>query len=137
MNVPEYGADTVSAHTLERLRWAARLQRNLQLPLPVSGGNPLGSTTTAAAQMRAVLAEDFNVPVRWMEAQSVNTYESAFKVFDMLRPESVARVVLVTHAAHMRRATLVFEYAGFQITPAPTGFTTRSRPGVPAQCEGS
>ena len=125
-NAPEYGGDTVGRHTLERLRWAARLQRNLQLPLLVSGGSPLGNTYTEAAQMRDALVEDFEVPVRWMEAQSINTYDSAFRTFHILRRESVSRIVLVTHAAHMRRATLVFEHVGFEVAPAPTGFTTRS-----------
>ncbi len=129
-NAPEYGRDTVGRHTLERLRWAARLQRKLQLPVLVSGGSPLGNTYTEAAQMRDALVGDFNVPIRWMEARSLNTYDSAFNTFDILQPESVSRIVLVTHAAHMQRAMLVFEHAGFDVTPAATGFTTRSRTSV-------
>lgn len=125
-DAPEYGGDTVNRHTLERLRWAARLQRNLRLPLLVSGGSPRGNTYTEAAQMRDALVKDFDVPVRWMESKSVNTYDSAFETFDTLQPESVSHVVLVTHAAHMQRAMLVFEHVGLKVTPAPTGFTTRS-----------
>lgn len=125
-SAPEYGRDTVSSHTLERLRWAARLQRKLHLPVLVSGGSPLGNTYTEAAQMRDALVDDFSVPVRWMEARSLNTYDSAFNSLSMLQPESFTHVVLVTHAAHMPRATLVFEHVGFDVTPAPTGFTTRS-----------
>ena len=78
-----------------------------------AGGSPLGKTYTEAAQMRDVFVEDFNAPLRRMERESMNSYNSAFITFDILHPESVSRIVLVTPAAHMRRATLVSEYVRF------------------------
>ena len=122
-NAPEYGGDTVSASTLERLRWAARLHRDSQIPILVSGGNPLGNTPSEAEQMRDALVEDFVVPVQWVETRARNTYESAYQTLAMLGAPP-ARIMLVTHAAHMPRAVLVFSRAGFDVIPSATGFTT-------------
>jgi len=122
-NAPEYGADTVSPTTLVRLRWAARLYRELQIPIFVSGGSPDGTASSEAEQMRNTLIEDFAVPVQWVETRSQDTYEAAYNTRDVLS-EHGARIVLVTHAAHMPRARLVFRHVGFDVVPAATGYTT-------------
>ena len=127
-NAPEYGGDTAGSATLERLRYGARLQRQSDLPILVSGGNPLGYSTTEAQQMRIALAEDFKIDVRWMEPDSRNTRESALRTRQLLSTEKIDRITLVTHASHMRRATLVFERAGFSVTKAPTGFSPVNKP---------
>lgn len=121
-NAPEYGGDTVGAITLERLRWAARLHRQTGLPLLVCGGRPFGSVRSEAEQMRTALSEDFGVPVRWMEDRSNTTLENAANVRNELAAAGVNRIVLVTQAAHMRRARLAFARAGFEVVPSPTGF---------------
>lgn len=122
-NAPEYGRDTVSRATLERLRWAARLHRETRIPILVSGGSPSGGNTSEAEQMRDVLVEDFAVPVQWLETRARNTYESAYETRTMLGAKG-AHILLVTHAAHMPRAVMVFGRAGFEITPSATSFTT-------------
>ena len=127
-DAPEYGGDTVGSATLERLRYGARLPRQSGLPILVSGGNPLAYSTTEAQQMRTVLAEDFKIDVRWMEPDSRNTWESALRTRELLAAENVHHITLVTHASHMRRATLVFERAGFPVIGAPTGFTPGNKP---------
>ena len=41
----------------------------------------------------------------------------------------ISRIYLVTHAWHMPRAQAAFEYAGFAVIPAPTGYAVkRNRP---------
>lgn len=122
-NAPEYGRDTVSRGTLERLRWAARLHRETRIPILVSGGSPYGNTYSEAEQMRDALGDDFAVPVQWMEKRSRNTLESAYRTQALLSTEG-AHIVLVTHAAHMPRAVLVFRHAGFEVIPSATGYTT-------------
>lgn len=119
---PEYGGDTVGAATLERVRWGARLHRSSGLPILVSGGSPLGTGTTEAAQMKAALLQDFRTDVKWLEEKSFNTFESARHARQQLGGAGIDRIALVTHAIHMRRARLVFEQAGFRVIEAPTGF---------------
>jgi len=122
---PEYdNADTVSPLGLERLRYAAWLQRKTGLPILVSGGRPNNDQVAEADFMRQVLVEDFRANVRWSENQSRNTRENAKYSSQMLDQDKVRHVYLVTQAAHMRRALLHFESAGVRVTAAPTGFHT-------------
>jgi len=122
-NAPEYGDDTVSPMTLVRLRWAARLYRELHIPVLVSGGNPAGTASSEAEQMRDTLVKDFAVPVEWVESDSRDTYESAHNTWKLLG-EQRRQIILVTHAAHMPRAMMIFRQVGFEVTPAATGYTT-------------
>ncbi len=124
---PEYGADTVSAATLVRLRYAAKLQRETGKPVLVTGGKPLGNDLSEAQQMKSVLEQEFNVPVRWIEDASDNTLENARYSHQLLQQTGIKRIYLVTHASHIPRASRAFQAAGFEVVPAPTGFTTRYR----------
>jgi uncharacterized SAM-binding protein YcdF (DUF218 family) len=126
-NAPEYGQDTVNAYALERLRYAALLQRKTGQPLLVSGGNPAGNPIAEAAQMKATLDEAFHVPVQWSEESSANTLENARNSYAILSAAGIRRIYLVTHAWHMRRARYAFERAGFDVIPAPTRYSTRFR----------
>ena len=126
----EYGnglisPDTVSEDTLMRLRYAAVLQRKTGTPILVTGGKPLGNTLSEAQQMKTVLENEFNVPVRWTEDASNNTLENAQHSYLLLQPAGVKRIYLVTHAWHMPRAARAFQSAGFEVVPAPTAFTNR------------
>lgn len=129
-HAPEYDGDTVSHYTLERLRFAAKLHRELKKPVLVTGGKPLGNNLSEAEQMKQVLEQEFNVPVRWVEGESDNTLENAQSSYTMLKAEGINRIYLVTHAWHMPRAVQVFQKAGFQIIPAPTVYTTRYQTGL-------
>ena len=125
-HAPEYaGEDTVNKEALVRLRYGARLQRQLHLPVLVTGGRPLDNSISEAQQMRIVLAQDFVVPVRWTEDTSDNTYENARNSYRILQKENIRKIYLVTHASHMMRAAAAFRLAGFEVIEAPTGFTTR------------
>jgi len=121
---PEYRGDTVSAATLERLRYGARLQRATGLPLLVSGGSVYGEKVPEAELMRQALEQDFQVTPKWVEGQSRNTYQNAAYSKTILAATGVQRVVLVTHASHMPRAEWAFRQVGFETVSAPTGFET-------------
>lgn len=130
-HAPEYaGQDTVGKHTLVRLRYGAKLQRETGKPVLVTGGTPLGNQRSEAQQMKESLEQDFGVPVRWTEESSDNTFENAAHSFRMLQQENIRRIYLVTHAWHMPRATEAFRRAGFEVVEAPAGFTTRYRTGL-------
>lgn len=126
-NAKEYGGETVAHGTLERIRYAARLQRETGLPLLVSGGIVFDDDTTLAALMRKVLIEDFEVPVRWIEDRSRTTAENADFTSEILTAEGVEAVILVTHASHMPRAVEAFEAQGVKVYAAPTGFRSGTR----------
>jgi uncharacterized SAM-binding protein YcdF (DUF218 family) len=125
-SAPEYGSDTVGPWTLERLRYATRLYRQTSLPVLVTGGPTLGAHSSEAEQMRDALEQDFGTPVRWLEPTGMDTLENASASEKLLREEGITKILLVTHAWHMRRARLAFEHAGLQVVPAPMGFTTRT-----------
>jgi uncharacterized SAM-binding protein YcdF (DUF218 family) len=126
-HAPEYGGDTVSKDTLERLRFAAKIQRETGKPVLVTGGAPLGNSSSEAAQMKQVLEQEFKVPVQWTEGASYNTLENARLSMQLLKQAGISRIYLVTHAWHMPRAVLAFQAAGFLVVPAPTAYTTRYR----------
>lgn len=122
---PEYHRhDTVSAATLERLRYGAWLHRWSKQPILVSGGNVFATTTRSEAElMHDVLVHELHVPVRWQEKVSRTTRENAEQVARLLGRAGIHRIYLVTHAWHMPRARMVFEAAGLKVVPAPLGFT--------------
>jgi len=124
-SAPEYGADTVKAVVLPRLRYAAHLHRALGKPVLASGGAPEGSSVPEAQLMRHVLMQDFGVSVVWVEESSRNTFENAQQSAAVLKPAGIQTIYLVTHAWHMHRARIAFEHAGFTVIPAPTGYATR------------
>lgn len=122
---PEYGGDTVSNATLERLRYAARLARDSRLPLLVTGGAPYGGRPEAES-MKEVLERDFGVSVRWTESRSRDTVENAAFAAALLKTAGITRIALVSHGWHLRRAVALFERETLRVTAAPTAFTTRS-----------
>ena len=119
---PEYGGETVSAETLERLRYAARLHRKTGLPILVTGGQPFGEAVAEAALMKQVLEEDFQVPVKWIEPASKNTEGNARLSAKILKAEGIHRAFLVSHASHLSRAVDAFERAGLGVIAAPTAY---------------
>ncbi|AJC16190.1 YdcF family protein [Pandoraea sputorum] len=104
---------------IARVRYGAFLARHAQLPVLVSGGAPSGYPVSEGQLMANVLQEEFGVPVRWIEGQSLNTAQNAIFSARMLTNVGVTRVYLVTNAWHMRRARDQFVRAGLTVVPAP------------------
>lgn len=121
-DAPEYGQHSVSSLALERLQYAATLQRQTKLPILVSGGK-LGTLPAEAPIMKRVLEQEFHVPVRWVEASSTNTAENARFSAAILRPEHIQRVLVVTHGWHMPRAQQAFRATDLAFIAAPTRFS--------------
>lgn len=125
---PEYAGDTIDGLTLQRVRFAARLQRTTGLPIMVTGGTAKHASISAAEAMRGVLFDEFDVPVAWIEKTSLNTQQHAENCAPILHKQDIRSVLLVTHAAHMPRARAAFERAGLAVIPAPTVFATTYLP---------
>ena len=115
------GAPVSNRITLERLRYGARLAKQTKLPVLVSGGPP-GGAFSEGSQMADALKVDFGVAPRWLEVRSLDTADNARYSAEILKPAGISRIVLVTHASHMRRAVAEFEAVGLQVAPAPTSF---------------
>lgn len=120
-HAPEFGGETVNRLALERLRYGARVAKETGLPILVTGGAPTGEVPEAVL-MQQSLADDFGVTPRWVETASRDTRENARLSAPQLRAAGVSRIVLVTHAAHMRRAAAEFAAQGLDVVPAPTAW---------------
>jgi uncharacterized SAM-binding protein YcdF (DUF218 family) len=123
-DAPEYdGKDTLNTGGLARVRYGAKLHRDTGLPILAAGGAPGHEAISEAAIMKRVLAEEFNVPVRWLEEKSHNTYENALLSSEILEKAQVKRVLMVTHSRDIARALWAFQNVGIlHVTPAPTLF---------------
>ena len=110
---PEYGAATLKTAGLERLRYGLWLSRRTGLPVAFSAGLAPGSDPGATeADIAARIAEqEFEHPLRWTENRSRDTRENAIRTVALLAPQGIERIVLVTHAYHMRRALRNFDRA--------------------------
>ena len=124
---PEYGGDTMSRLTLERVRYGALVARSTGLPVLVSGGRFAAEDATEAAIMKQALQDEFGVAVRWTEDHSRNTRENARMSAALLRADGITRVILVAHGFDMPRATAEFAEAGVVTIPAPTGIPAEHR----------
>lgn len=131
---PEYGEAHLPDRSFQRLHYGLWLSKQLQLPLMVSGGAGLAQAAgPSEADVAARIAQrDYGRNLRWLENESRDTRENARRSLQLLKPEGITDVLLVTHGWHMRRALRDFEQeaarAGMtlRITPAPMGMATDS-----------
>jgi uncharacterized SAM-binding protein YcdF (DUF218 family) len=110
--------------TLDRLREAAALYRKTRLPILVTGGTVQRNHPPVALIMADSLRNDFQVPVTWVEASSIDTWENAKFTAEMLKPRGIHSVYVVTQGWHMRRAMLAFHHFGLIATAVPTAIDT-------------
>jgi uncharacterized SAM-binding protein YcdF (DUF218 family) len=118
----------VGGLTLERLRAGAELARKTHLPILVTGGTTQQDMPPVGALMAKSLQDDFQVPARWTETLSRDTWENAADSADILRAQGIHSVYVVTHAWHMRRAMIAFAHTGLVVTAAPTSIDTTPGP---------
>ncbi|MCK3655701.1 hypothetical protein A4G19_08020 [Pasteurellaceae bacterium Macca] len=104
---------------VERVRYAAFLQRETNLPLLITGSSPNG--TSEANVMANELAQFFHIPTKWLEEKAKTTKENALFSREILAPLQIKRIILVTNQWHMQRAKLLFEQQGFEVLPASVG----------------
>jgi uncharacterized SAM-binding protein YcdF (DUF218 family) len=119
---PEYHTDTASLRMLSRLRYAAKLARVTGLPVIPSGGNPGGIGITEAEISKNILLQEYDIPVHHMDKLSMNTWENARNVAQLMKRLDISKVILITDAAHMPRALYAFQRHGVDPIPAPINF---------------
>ena len=116
----------LGTNSLDRLACGMRVVRQGAAPiLVVSGGagGPFGPTTPIADMMRE-FAIKFGIPSSAIrtESKSRTTAEQAKEVRRVL--SDARRIVLVTDASHLPRATAVFRKQGFDVAPYPCTYLT-------------
>jgi uncharacterized SAM-binding protein YcdF (DUF218 family) len=126
----------------DRIVYAAQLYRAGKAPwLICSGGRASWRSSGAllppeSADM-ADLAHQLGVPKSAIleDPISLNTYENAVNVQQILQRHQLKTVLLVTSAIHMPRSIAIFRKQGIVATPAPTDFLIADPPsdGVPAR----
>ena len=118
----EYGHAVAGSMTMQRLRYGAFLQRRTKLPMLVSGGIPDSHSPALATMMAEAAQQEFQVPVKWIEDRSADTWENAKFSAELLKAAGCKRILLVTSAWHMPRSVASFEAQGIEVVAAPTAF---------------
>jgi len=110
---PEYGVSNLKPMSIERLRYGLWLSRETGLPAMYSGGVGWGAEPgPSEAEIAVRIAErEFGRPLRWTEGQSRDTNENAVRTLQLLKDEHIERILVVTHAFHMRRSMAAFARA--------------------------
>jgi uncharacterized SAM-binding protein YcdF (DUF218 family) len=124
MFAPEYAGPAAEPLMLERLSYGAYAARKTNLPVLVTGHG------IEAVAMRATLVQIFQIEPRWVDDQAYDTFENARNSVRLLAAAGVKRIILVTHATHMRRAVHEFTDAGVEVIPAPVGIQTVRNYGI-------
>lgn len=123
------GVGVLCASPANRLLTAVRLQKILNVPILVSGGQTY-SDSGAEAEISARILKSLGVPAEKIltETKSVNTTQNAVYSAEILRDKNFTKPVLVTSAFHMRRAMLNFNLRQFEPISYPTDFTVAHNP---------
>lgn len=112
-----------------RLLAAVRLQKQLDVPILVSGGQVYADTGAEAEIAKRVLMS-LGVPEAsvFVEDRSLNTTQNALYSSRILREYGFTRPILVTSAFHMERAVGDFSRQGVEVTPFPTDYKVNRQP---------
>ncbi len=119
------GTGTPSEDMNGRLLTAVRAQRQLGVPVIVSGGAVFAGQPAEAPVVRRFLL-DLGVPAEQVivEAQSRDTMENARYCREIINRSGFRQPLLVTSAYHMPRSLAAFRKAGVTVTPLPAQFAT-------------
>jgi uncharacterized SAM-binding protein YcdF (DUF218 family) len=121
------GNETLDPLSLERVRYGAYLGHKTGLPILVSGGLSGPADPSLASLMADTLSSDYGIRAKWLEDRSSNTAENAIFSAGVLKSAGITRVILVTHAWHMKRSEKAFAANGLSVKPAPTAAYDSSR----------
>lgn len=110
----------------DRILYGAQLYQQKKAPLVIVAGGRIdwSASEPPEAEDMATILNLIGVPSAAIiqEANSLNTYENAVNVRQILNERGIRRVLLVTSAIHMPRSLLVFKRQGVNAIPAPTDF---------------
>jgi uncharacterized SAM-binding protein YcdF (DUF218 family) len=118
--------------TADRLLCAAQLYRAGKAPLILLSGGNIPFFIPAAAPPESIAARD--ILEQWgipqsailIEGGSRSTHENAEFSYRILAAHGINRILLVTSAAHMRRAAATFRKTGLTVIPFAADFVAES-----------
>lgn len=123
----EYGRqDDLTLHASARVRYAAYLAKQTELPVVFTGGQVWNRPGTEAELARQVFLAEHGLDRVLVEGQSKTTRENARYTAELLKAQGWKRPLIVTEAWHMPRAMYSFEQAGVNAVAAPTARDTPS-----------
>lgn len=123
------GTGALCASPANRLLTAVRLQRRLDVPILVSGGQVYSDSGPEAQIARRILLS-LGVPDDkiLVETKSINTTQNAEFSTEILREHGLSQPLLVTSAFHMKRSVLNFEKQGVAVTAYPADYQVSHHP---------
>jgi uncharacterized SAM-binding protein YcdF (DUF218 family) len=123
----ETSLEQSSETSLERIVKGVTIHRTRRIPLVIIGGSGDPEKRISEADAMARVAADLGVPRKDMliESTARNTVESARELKRVFKGN---RILLVTSAYHLRRATAIFTKQGFEVIAVPAGFRSERRP---------
>ena len=122
------GQGTLCSSPANRLLTAVRLQKKLDVPIILSGGQVYSDSGQEAVIASRIL-KDLGVPEDKIivEGKSINTTQNAQFSTELMRQHGLEKPVLVTSAFHMRRSVLNFAKCGVEVTAYPADYRTNLR----------
>jgi uncharacterized SAM-binding protein YcdF (DUF218 family) len=110
----------------DRVFYAAQLYREGKAPLVIASGGRIawrGGGPSESADMAEIL-KTLGVPSSAIlqDPSSLNTYQNAVNVRQIMKKRDIRRVLLVTSAMHMPRSLQIFKRQGIEAIAAPTDF---------------
>src|SRR4028119_2514573 len=110
----------------DRVLYGAQLYREGKAPLVIASGGRIdwrGGGPSESADMAQIL-KTLGVPdsAILQDPTSLNTYQNAVNVRQIIKQRGIRRVLLVTSAMHMPRSLGIFQRQGIEAIPAPTDF---------------
>ncbi|ALF51880.1 hypothetical protein ACX27_01900 [Nostoc piscinale CENA21] len=110
----------------DRVIYAAQLYRQKKAPLIILSGGRIdwrGSGKPESTDMASILTS-IGIPAQAIieEPNSLNTYQNAVNVKQILQSRNIKQILLVTSAMHMPRSLKIFQRQGIDAIPASTDF---------------
>ncbi len=117
------GTGTLCSIPANRLLTAVRLQKKLDIPIIVSGGQIYEDSGREADIARRILKElGVSEDMIILENKSLNTTQNAQYTANILKARNLKKPLVVTSAFHMERAVANFEKLNVDVIPYPCDF---------------
>jgi uncharacterized SAM-binding protein YcdF (DUF218 family) len=117
------GLGNLGGSAANRLLTAARLQKKLDVPIILTGGQVYAdSGREAQIGKRMLLSLGIPEDKIMIEDQSLNTKQNAQFVHKLLNEKGYSKPILVTSAFHMERSVINFHKENIDVVPYPSDY---------------